>query len=1317
MFPTVSKSVLCALTLSLGCLTPGIAQNPVARTAHVDAAYGKRPLSFEPNRGQSDPNVQFLSRGSGYTVLLQPNVATLVLNHDGATSRESKISILHGKPVTTTHAAVRMTLDGASATAAMSPDRPLPGYVNYITEDKAHTHTGIPMYAATRVSQAYPGIDLVYYGTERQLEYDFIVAPNADPSLIHLGLAGAHPVLEPSGELRLQIASAGEPDDITFRKPVLYQETNGVRQPVDGGFTVASNGEVAFKVGAYDHTRALVIDPIISYASYFGGSGEDELNAVALNAAGQLYGVGQTYSTALPGTTGEFETGSAANNNGHDAFVTKFSADGSSILWTTYLSGAGDDFATGVAVNSSDQPYIVGYTASCGDGGLNYSTPGEFPFVGGVQPLCNADVRGFNNYESNGSGYDAFLVKLSSDGKTELYGTPLGGTANDIADSVALDASGKVYIVGETQSTMYFLSSDLSRAYDIPSYPLNNHGNAAIGRSNYPTTNSAFYTNITESKNNSVVCDSNANYCPGQPLGSVSGPQDQQAFLTVLSADLNSILYSSLLGGPVLGGSGNGTSATNGIAVAVNTSGIAYIGGNTSSAHWPVTANAFASTCANAGAASSTCNLTGWLAAFDPTLSGKSSLLFNTYVNGQTAGKSGTGTTNFPGSDVFGLATDTTGNVVVTGDTNAVDFPTTTGVLQPACFKFNDGNGNTNVCESEAFLTKVSPAGAIVWSTYLGATQQDIGQTAGRGVAIDANNNVYVYATAGSPYLPTKNSIANVSGNDAYVAELSPTASTLLLGTYIGIGGGFQANNNSLPIDANASVYLSGSQAPNPYGGTYFPVTANAADKTIQGADGFVLKLITQQQPSATALTVSPSGTATPSQTVTLTATLTTPSKLTGTLLPTGTVTFLNGTTTVGTAKLGATGVATFTGTLTSGTYNIIASYPGDNAFAASVSGTTPLTVSAAAATTTTETVTPATSSYGSPEVLTATVLAGTAPATSGSVTFTAGALTLGTASVNAQGVATATVTPAVGIYSVIANYAGTYNQTSNPNGYSPSVSAGAALTVAKATSTIMLASSSTTVGTAMNFTLTATVPKAATGMVTFNNGTSALGTGTIANGVATLTTSISTVGSYSLTAVYAGDTNFASSTSSALNITVAVPGFTVTAAPSSVTIARGATGITTLTFTPMGGFTGTLTPSCGTLPSKLTCSFNPATVTLAGNAVTSTLTIGTGSLAALSIPAFPGHHPNDLQTSLALLLPGSLLAMFGLTRRRKSLLHKPLLLVLAAAAIGALGTISGCGNSNSGANATPAGSYNVVVTITAGTAGSQSVPLTIVVQ
>lgn len=1274
-------------------------QPAVVNHSNSPSAYGHVPMQFEERRNGDAASSAFVARGPGYSVVLQPTSASLLLHHPDSSAK-------------TPPDQVQMRLANANPTSPMFAEQPLKGYVNYMSgPDRSQWRLGIPTFARTRVHNVYAGIDLVYYGTQRQLEYDFLVAPHADPAQIRISLQGATPIPVADGSLGLA-ATSGHSAGLKFQKPMIYQQINGVRKPVDGSFAIASNGDVTFRLGTYDHSRELVIDPLISYASYFGGAGEDEINGSALNASNQLYAVGQTYSTTLPGTSGEFETTPAAGNNGHDAFVTKFSADGSSVLWTTYLSGNGDDFATAVAVNSSDEAYVVGYTNSCGSGGTSYTTAGEFPFTSGaVQSLCNPDDLGFNNYESNGSNYDAFLVKLSADGRTELYGTPLGGSANDVANSVALDATGKVYIVGETSSTQYKYSVN-PNAYgytDIPSYPVNNHGTVGIpGAANYPTTTSAFYTNTAESKQ----------YATTDGSGNVQGPQDEQAFLTVLSADLSTITYSSLIGGGVIGGCGNGTCNTNGIAIATGLNNQVFIGGNTSSAHWPTTAGAFATKCSNAEAPTSQCPMTGWLAGFDVSKIGSASLLFSTYVNGSSAGTN-SGNPLYPGSDVYGLATDSKGNVVATGDTNADNFPTTAGSFQPSCVPSTDGNGDINVC-SGAFVLKLTPTGSTDWSTYYISTKAFFGgeSVVGRGVALDANDNVYIVGSGNSPNVPLVHSLVSAPGGnpDAFLLELSPTGSQLLLGTYLGAGAGVSVDNNALHLDSNLNAYLSGWQGYNPYGGTSFPTTSKAFDTTLQGTDGFVAKILTQQQPTATALTVTPNP-ATPAQTVTLTAKVTTTSTLTGTTLPTGTVTFYNNTSTVlGTGSVNAGGVATFTGTLAAGTYSVTASYPGDTVFNASTSSATALSVTTANPTTTALTVAPPNSTYGTAEILTATVKAGSSAATSGSVTFTAGSVTLGTANVATSGVATVSVTPTAGIYTVVAAYSGTYNATTNPTGYSPSTSAGVALTVTKASSTTTLTSSASSVGTGMSFTLKAVVPSTATGTVTFLNGSATLGTATVSNGSASLTASIASVGSASLTAVYAGDSNFNGSTSSVLTVSVVAPGFTATATPSSLTIARGSTGTTTLTITPQGGLTGNLTLSCGTLPARATCTFNPVSVTLATAAVQDVLTIGTGSLtASVTTPQFFDRGPNAVLQAGMMAIPAALLGLFAFSRRsRRKLMGVSLCVVLLLTTLAAL---SGCGaGSPSASNATPAGTYNVTVTLTSGTT-SQTVPLTVVVQ
>jgi hypothetical protein len=1315
--PANRSVCLATFLLSLGCLASASTTNPQKAPAAPKraTAYDRLPLQFEVNQGQADPRVKMLARGQGYNILLQPTTATFDL-HRTAKGHESS------------QEAVRMSFVGASRNATLTADQKLPGYVNYMVgPDHSNWHTGVSTFAQVRATAIYPGVDAVYYGTGRQLEFDMVVAAGADASAIQLAIVGANPVLGANGELVLAAGARPKAEDIRLMRPVLYQNSqtsNGRRELVEGAFTVAADGTVGFKIGAYDHTRELVIDPILSYASYFGGAGEDEINGTALNASNQLYAVGQSLSATLPGTAGEFQV-AKPTGGGHSAFVTKFSADGTSILWTTYLAGSQEDLATSVAVGSADQPYIAGYTNSCG---ANNSIPGvapntavRFPFTSdAVQTFCSPIGDGANlagagggNTEVNGASFDAFLVKLSSDGKTELYGTPLGGSNNDFASSVVLDAAGKVYLVGETSSTSFVDCNGNTRCTNEPNYP------GSVGLSNYPTTGTAFYSNTTESR---MYASTDPN------TGISSGPADEQGFVTVLSADLHTILYSSVIGGGVLGNSGNGTSATNGIAIAVNANGIAYIGGNTSSAHWPVTANAFAPTCANAGAANSTCNLNGWLAAFDPTKSGASSLLFSTYVNGVTAGTAQAGGNLNPSSDVYGLTTDSTGNAVVTGDTNATDFPTTQGTLQPACVK--GANGYANVCDFEAYVTKVSPAGSIVWSTFLGPTVPDAGPVRGMGVALDVKDDVFALAINSSTNVPLKNSVATLLGLDAYLVELSPDASTLMMGTFLGAGGGISVNTNALHLDAQENAYFGGSQGYNTYGGTYLPATPGAFQSSLMGnADGFVIKFITQQQPSATTLTVAPATTAKPTDTVTLTATVTTSSTLTGTILPSGTVNFLNGTTVVGSAKLSAKGVAIYTGMLASGTYNITASYAGDAGFNPSASATSStLTITSALATTTAVTASPASVTYGTAATLTATVAAGAAPATSGTVTFTSGSVTFGTATVNASGVATLSVTPAIGIYSVVANYAGTVTQA-NPNGFAASVSSGAPLTVTKAATTTTLVSSQANAGTGANLTLTATVATAATGVtapgstVTFYNGTSSLGTGTVGTGgVATLVASFPTAGTYSLTAMYGGDGNYTGSTSASLSQIVVTPSFSITAAPSMLTIARGSTGITTLTLTTVGGYSGTITFACGTLPSKVTCTFSPATVTLAGATLSSTLTIGTGSLSASLVrPTLGKSRHDEIVSAATAFLPAALLGLLVAFRRKKLNGLRSLAMVLLLTSLGTAALLtSGCGNSSAtagGANATPAGAYTVPVTVTGPQGTLQTVSLSVTVQ
>src|ERR1039458_8213301 len=219
----------------------GVAASAQAPSPQVVANYGKLPLGFEPNRGQTDTRVQFVSRGAGYTIFLSPTSVTFALQR------------------TAESAVIRMDLLGANSQLAIEAQDKLPGIANYLMgSTSTKWPTNLPTYAKTRSRNIYPGIDLVYYGTQGQLEYDFVLAPRADPSQIRLKFRGAKPVVDASGDLVLSLGQG----DIRFHKPVLYQQVHGARQPVDGRFMIAGN-EVRFQMGSYDRGRELVIDPVL----------------------------------------------------------------------------------------------------------------------------------------------------------------------------------------------------------------------------------------------------------------------------------------------------------------------------------------------------------------------------------------------------------------------------------------------------------------------------------------------------------------------------------------------------------------------------------------------------------------------------------------------------------------------------------------------------------------------------------------------------------------------------------------------------------------------------------------------------------------------------------------------------------------------------------------------------------------------------------------------------------------------------------------------------------------------------------------------
>src|SRR6266478_5071876 len=406
----------------------------------VAEEYGKLPLSFEANHGQTDPKVKFLSRGPGYKLFLLPNEAVLMLQKERHAKPAKRLGALPGFPEAPEREVsppdtIRMSLLGAAANAAVTGVEQMPGKSNYfIGNDPSLWRTNVPNYAKVRYQGVYRGIDLVYHGSGQQLEYDFIVAPGADPRQIRLGMKGVNKVaLTPEGDLLL--GTSDEP--ARLHKPVVYQELEGKRRLVDGKFLLAAKNTVKFRIGKYDRSQPLIIDPVLAYSTLLGGNGFDEALGIAVDGNGSAYVTGLTSSTNFF-TPGAFQTtqkncGTAANPIPCDeAFIAQLNPTGSALGYVTYLGGTGFTEGTGIAVFSGNA-YVMGTTSAS-----------DFPTM-------NAFQAAFKGAQS------AFVTQLNATGSALVFSTYLGGSGSESSgfgrgNNIVVDSGGNAYVTGTTTS-------------------------------------------------------------------------------------------------------------------------------------------------------------------------------------------------------------------------------------------------------------------------------------------------------------------------------------------------------------------------------------------------------------------------------------------------------------------------------------------------------------------------------------------------------------------------------------------------------------------------------------------------------------------------------------------------------------------------------------------------------------------------------------------------------------------------------------------------------------------------------------------------
>jgi hypothetical protein len=689
----------------------------------VEERHAKLPLSFEPNVGQTHSEVRFFSRAPGYVLFLTSTEA--VLASDAA-------------------APLRMRWAGANSRAAISAVKELPGKSNYYKgQDPRRWRTNVPHYGEVRFSSVYRGIDLVFYGTqEGHVEYDFVVAPGADPKAIALAFDGSEK-LELDGDGNLLVALTRGPNTdrakVVLRKPVIYQDVDGVRKSVTGTYALRDGNRAGFQIGAYDPDRPLVIDPVLTlaYSTFLGGSGNDRALAIAVDDSGSAVVTGNTNSINFPTANANQSTAPG----GDDHFVAKLSPNGSSLVYATYLGGSEGEAANqgAVALDGSGNAYIAGGTHSA-----------DFPTTAGAyQTALNNPNQGFGSF-------DGYVVKLNGTGAL-VYSTFLGGSFFDGIYAIDVDGAGNAYVTGTTLSNDFPTQNAIKSAQDDSFVAKLNAAGSALVYSTYfggnlfdipegiavDSSGSAYVTGMTGSSDFPIV---NAVQSTIDPTECQPGVRCGDAFLTKINPAGSAFVYSTYLGG---------SNKDRGADVEVDAFGAAYVVGDTLSTNFPTASPLQAS---NAGAEDV------FIAKF---AAAGSALVYSTYLGG--SGREGTGYSNdhLVG---LGIAVDAAGDVYLAGVTSSGDFPAV-----DAFQSFIQGGPS----EAQAFVTKLNGAGtALTYSTAINPPQNMSFQA---DVGIDLVGGVYASGGVGQggilgSYPTTANAVQPVYGGgsfDAFVAKLT----------------------------------------------------------------------------------------------------------------------------------------------------------------------------------------------------------------------------------------------------------------------------------------------------------------------------------------------------------------------------------------------------------------------------------------------------------------------------------------------------------------------------------------------------------------
>jgi uncharacterized protein (TIGR03437 family) len=698
------------------------------------------PLRFEDARGLNR-DARYVASANGFHLYLAPRGSWLEW-HDPSGTRSAR---------------VETTFENSRAVNPEAGDR-LPGAANYFIGATQEWRENVAGYQNIRYRGIYPGVDLVFRGDSGQLEYDFVLAPHANPRVIKFNITGQRSLaIDSSGNLVVS-TDAG---DIRWKRPEIYEESEaGGHIPVAGSFVIVGKHTVAFQLDAYNSDHRLVIDPALTYSTFLGGNGNEFARGIGLDGAGNVYIAGGTSTPNLT-TVSALQPnfgGQTANAASGDAFVAKFSPSGT-LLYLTYLGGSADDTAMALAVDAAGNAYVTGFTTS-----TNFPTAGT-PY--------QAKFGGFGGGTVMRTG-DAFVAKIAPAGNQLIYSTYLGGSADDFALAIAIDGTGAAYITGGTVST------------------------------NFPVSSTA-YLKTFQGKGGQQNT-----FTYGIPLINAG-----DAFVAKLDPTGSNLLFSTYLGGG---------SDDVGSTIAIDSSNNVYVAGFTLSILFPTTQGAYQRVFGGADPNDQFFQTgDGFITKLKPDGSG---VIYSTLFGG-------------PGDDyIQSIAVDASGNVYFTGSSGSQNIQTTPGVAQP----FFSGPkslpaGIENII-GDAVVGKLNAAGsAMLYLTWLGGSQND----AGTAIAIDPTGDAYVVGFSDSTDFPLSQGayqttmkgdgggVAFLSFGDAFLSVLDPNGVKLIYSTYL--GGTKDDMALGVALDKAGNIYIAG----NTYSAN-FPSTANAVQKTYGGS-------------------------------------------------------------------------------------------------------------------------------------------------------------------------------------------------------------------------------------------------------------------------------------------------------------------------------------------------------------------------------------------------------------------------------------------------------------------------------------------------